>query len=462
VCGPGVYNAATPLATAFTDSIPILLISGQIAARGRGLRSGSYHENDQLSACATWTKHRARVEQVASLKAEVDAAWFATMADRPGPALLEIPLDVQREHTELTSTSIPAPPSRPTRSSQEEIDALLRLIHGWHKPLIIAGGGVTSAGAEALLAQLADRLGAPVFHTFMGKCALSSEHPLNAGLPWSRATSDLTGMETMISPLFAEADGLLAIGCRFTQACTASWALKPPASVAQIDIDQAELGRHYPVTVGIQGDAAGVLRALLEVLPQQQRLPWSVARKQAEAWRLPGIDLVGPLRRLLPRPGIVVADITRLGYILLAEFPVYEPRTFLHPAGFVAMGYGIPAAIGAKTAFPERPVVAVVGDGCFQMCGSGFQLATAVQENIPIVVVLINDGSLTLIKAIQERRYGSRFFGVDLRNPDFPALARAMGVRAWQVDNDATFERALQEALACGEPALVEACLKLS
>src|SRR5205807_8064349 len=131
--------------------------------------------------------------------------------------------------------------------------------------------------------------------------------------------------------------------------------------------------------------------------------PWAPPVSPRAPWRLPGIDLLGTLRRLLPRDAIIAADITRLSYIMLSEFPVYEPRTFLHPAGFVSMGYGLPAALGAKAAFPERTVVAVAGDGCFLM--SGMELATAVQENLPIIVVLINDGSLSLIKAIQHRRY---------------------------------------------------------
>jgi acetolactate synthase-1/2/3 large subunit len=313
---------------------------------------------------------------------------------------------------------------------------------------------VITAGAEPQLARLADRLGAPVFHTFMGKAALSADHALKAALPWARATSDLTDMEKQVSPLFAEADGLLAVGCRFTQAATANWALKPPASLAQIDIDAAELGRHYPVKVGVCADARLALDALLAALPGERRQPWTLPAPPREPWRLPGLDLVGPLRRALPRDAIVVADITRLSYILLAEFPVYEPRTFLHPAGFVAMGFGIPAALGAKAALPERTVVAVVGDGCFLM--SGMELATAVQEKLPVIVVLINDSSLTLIKAIQQRRYENRFLGVDLVNPDFQVFARAFGVRSWQVDSDAGFEAALREAVALREPALVE------
>ena len=134
--------------------------------------------------------------------------------------------------------------------------------------------------------------------------------------------------------------------------------------------------------------------------------------------------------------------------------PVSRPRTFLHPAGYVSMGYGLPAALGAKAALPQRTVVAVAGDGCFLM--SGMELATAVQEKLPIIVVLINDSSLTLIKAIQQRRYESRFIGVDLVNPDFQVLARAFGVRSWQVASDAAFEKALREVVGLKEPALIE------
>ncbi|HMC64386.1 MAG TPA: thiamine pyrophosphate-dependent enzyme, partial [Gemmataceae bacterium] len=252
---------------------------------------------------------------------------------------------------------------------------------------------------------------------------------------------------------FEQTDGVLAIGCRFSQVSTGSWSLPMVALLAHIDIDAAEIGRHYRVTLGIQADAKEALQALLGLLPTSKRLPWA-ARTPREPWRLPGIDLLGPMRRVLPRDAIIAADITRLSYIMLAEFPVFQPRTFLHPAGFVPMGFGIPAALGAKAALPERTVVAVVGDGCFLM--SAMELATAVQENLPIIVILINDNSLTLIKAIQQRRYENRFIGVDLRNPDFQLLAKAFGVCSWQVDSDPDFEMALREAVALREPALIE------
>jgi len=160
----------------------------------------------------------------------------------------------------------------------------------------------------------------------------------------------------------------------------------------------------------------------------------------------------------LPRNAIIAADITRLSYMMLADFPVYEPRTFLHPAGYVSMGYGLPAALGAKAAFPDRTVVAVAGDGCFLM--SGMELATAVQEKLPVVVILVNDGSLTLIKAIQQRRYEGRFLGVDLKNPDFQLFAQAFGVRSWQVETENAFEKAVAEAVTLGDTSLIEVRLR--
>ncbi|MBY0525035.1 MAG: thiamine pyrophosphate-binding protein [Gemmataceae bacterium] len=458
VCGPGVFNAATPLATSFTDSIPVLVISGQVPLKGLGLRSGYYHENEQMLVCETLTKARMRSESVRQMASDVNAAFKCMTSRRPGPVLLEVPVDVLRDD-DLTLAEWPVDqspylPEPPLALRSGDIASLAKLMSGWQRPLLMVGGGVIAAGAESLLIQLAQRLGAPVFHTLMGKAAFPSDHPLAAGLPWSRATSDLTQMGQYLSPLFAEADGMLAIGCRFSQAATGTWTLKPPPSLAQIDVDRAELGRHYPVAIGVHADAKDALSALLAVLPDAPWKPWAETRPPREPWRLPGLDLVGPLRRALPRDAIVAADITRLSYILLAEFPVYERRTFLHPAGFVPMGYGIPAALGAKAAFPNRTVVTVVGDGCFAMCA--MELATAVQEELPIVVVLINDGSLSLIKAIQQRKYEGRFLGVDLHNPDFGLFAQAFGVRFWIVDSDAKFESALVEAIDSGVTSLIE------
>jgi thiamine pyrophosphate-dependent acetolactate synthase large subunit-like protein len=384
----------------------------------------------------------------------LDLCWTELTRGRPGPILFEVPLDVLR--TETTADAWPAPPDsvRPVQPASGDVEALASLIAGWKRPLLLAGGGVVSAHCESQLTQLAERLGAPVFHTAMGKCAIPSDHPLAVGMPWRRATADLTAMDAFLSPLFAEADGLLAVGCRFTQLATGTWSLRLPPSVAQIDVDPDEIGRHYPIALPVVGDAGLVLERLLPLLPATSRPSWAAPQAKSEPWQLPGLDLLGPLRRALPPDAIVSADVTRLAYLLMAEFPMNRPRTFLHPAGSVAMGFGLPAALGAKAAYPDRKVVAVVGDGGFMM--SGMELATAVQERLPVVVVLVNDNSLTLIRATQERRYGGRFIGVDLRNPDFEALSRAFGVRYWRADADDALERDLKDALKADAPALIE------
>jgi acetolactate synthase-1/2/3 large subunit len=459
VCGPGVLNAATPLMTAFTDSIPLLLVSGQVPRAGLGLRTGYYHENDQVSVCATLTKKRIRVEEPAAIVAALDEAWAASMSGRPGPVLLEVPVDVLR--AEIDAGPLPTPPlvPKPHAPDPAAIEKLSRLLTSWQRPLILAGGGVIAAHAEDGLQDLAERLGAPVLHTANGKCALPTSHPLSAGLPWRRGTSDLSDMADQFSPLFARADGLLAIGCRFSQLTTGSWTLRPPP-LAQIDVDAAEIGRHYPVEAGVVGDARLALEALLASLPVDKRPVWRTIPPRGEPWSLPGINVTGPLRRALPADGIVAADVTRLAYILMAELPLTCKRRFLHPAGAVAMGYALPAALGAKAAHPDRKVVAVVGDGGLQM--SALELATAVQERLPVVVLLINDNCLTLIKSTQERRYDRRFIAVDLQNPDFELLARAFGVRYWRADDERTLESALREALAAEVSALVEVRISAS
>jgi acetolactate synthase I/II/III large subunit len=455
VCGPGAFNAVTPIANAFSDSMPVLLISGQVPTRARGgSRSGFYHENDQISAFSSITKYRTRIERVEDIVPVVDTAWQTLTQGRPGPVFLDAPVDVMA--AAAPGGDLPRLPAA-GRPTNPEVQDLSRLLQSWKRPLLMAGGGVVSAGAESLLVQLAERLGAPVFHTFIGKGAIPSAHPLCAGTPWKESTSDASDMASRISPLFAAADGLLAIGCRFTQVITGSWALQPPAALAQIDIDPEEIGRHYPLTLGVVGDARLALNALLPALPPEPRAQWAPPSPPRPLPRLGGWDLLGALRRAVPPEAIVVADVTQLGYMMLVDHPVTRSRRFLHPAAAVSMGFGLPAALGAKVAFPELPVLAVMGDGCFQM--TGMELATAVQEKLPVVVVLINDSTLTLIKAIQKRRFGQRYLGVDLHNPDFTQLAKAFGVRSWKVTEEATFEPALRAALACAEPALVEVVL---
>src|SRR5262245_39924253 len=204
VCGPGAFNAFTPLLTAFTDSVPFLVISGQ--PTGSAPRSGHYHENDQQAACGTFVKARGAVEKLGDLLPELDRVWYAMQEWRAGPALL----DVTGAVLAADADDLPVPEHRqlpPTVGPRlHDVEALVRLLGEWRRPLLMVGGGVIAANATDELRELANRLGAPVFNTLMGKCVLPTDHPLAAGMPWRESTSDASDMASRISPLFAQAD----------------------------------------------------------------------------------------------------------------------------------------------------------------------------------------------------------------------------------------------------------------
>src|SRR5262249_25073571 len=375
----------------------------------------------QARAAQHFIKKTFSVADPTALIATFDDAWRTLTEGRPGPVLFEVPVDVLRAEVPAVLPDVPTPAKR-LAPTPADVEKAASLIAGWKRPLILAGGGVTSAGASSALQRLATLLGAPVFHTANGKGTMPASHSLHAGLPWYRGTSDLSNMADNFSPLFAQCDGMLAVGCRFSQLATGSWSMKVPASLVQLDVDPGEIGRHYPVAQALVGDAREGIESLCRALPERPRSAWATIPPRP-AWRVPGMDAVSALRRALPADGILCCDVTRLGYVLMADFPLDGPNLFLPPAGAVAMGYGLPAALGAKAAFPNRKVVAVCGDGGFQMCA--LELATAVQEDLGVVVLLVNDLCLTLIKAAHHVRCADRFVVLALRKPDLRKRAEA-------------------------------------
>jgi len=298
----------------------------------------------------------------------------------------------------------------------------------------------------------------------MGKGAIPADHPLCAGVTFTWVTADLQNMEKSVSPLTGMADAALAVGFRFSQLATVNYTLPVPKSLVQIDVDPTEIGSNYDVTVGILSDARLALRQLRDAFKAEgiesgTRLSWP------PDFARPGEHIdVGPashppvdwweLREVLNRDGIVAADIARSGYALVGQFPVYQPRTFMHSASFIAMGHAFPAALGAKVAFPNRQVVSVSGDGCFLMTGQ--ELATAVQYGINVVAIVINDRCLTGIAALQDARYHGRREAVDLVNPDFVRFAESFGALGLRVTRPNEFKPALEKALHAARPALVE------
>ncbi len=457
--GPGITNCVTGLGAAYSDSVPLLLISGQITRSAIGSSRGYYHEMDNLGVTAPLTKWNATARSADEIPELVRRAFHEMTTGRPRPVHLDLPIDVLAEETDAKplkgmTAELPAADLR-------EIGRAAELLQAAKRPLIIAGGGTVIADASHDLLVLAEVLHAPILTTPMGKGCVPDDHPLSAGMLFHRITSDLTHMKDNLSPLPAMADAVLAVGCRFSQLATGNWELTVPENVVQIDIDQDELGRNYPAKVGICGDAKVALAALGEALgpsrPKADSSSWDSFRSQMPApcrWRIEEFDIVPILRRVLDRNAVVACDVTRLYYMMLANFPVYAPRTFLHPSCFISLGFGLPAALGAKAAFADRQVVAIAGDGGFMMTSQ--ELACAVQEKLNVVTILINDNCLSAMKGIQDRSYGGRHIAVDLVNPDFVRFVESFGALGLRINELDQFEPALRQALNADRPAVIE------
>jgi len=422
---------------------------------------------DQLALTKPITKWNARAENPEQIP-EVMANAFCGLTDgRPGAGHVEVPLDVLQQEFALEDSKFEvksAGSESQLRNSSAEIGRAAELLRRAQRPLILAGGGVIASRAWTELLELAELLQAPVLMSPMGKGAIPADHPLCGGVTFTWVTADLQNMEKSMSPLARMADAALAVGFRFSQLATVNYTLPVPKRLVQIDVDAAEIGANYDVTVGVLSDAKVALRQMREALKADGVKPGTRVSWMPESVRPQRRIDVGPashppvdwweLREVLNRDAIVAADIARSGYALVGQFPVYEPRTFMHSASFIAMGHAFPAALGAKVAFPHRQVVSVSGDGCFLMTGQ--ELATAVQHNINVVAIVINDRCLTGIAALQDSQYQGRRAAVDLVNPDFVRFAESFGAVGLRVSRAAEFKPALQKALQVDRPALIE------
>jgi acetolactate synthase-1/2/3 large subunit len=272
-------------------------------------------------------------------------------------------------------------------------------------------------------------------------------------------------MPQAVDAVFQEADVMLAVGTRFSSLSMRNWALKIPESLIHVDIDSQEIGKNYPAKIGIQGDAKLVLQQMANRLRSTPRTGRSDWQRKAEGLRHSAweelkvacpkeVGAVMDIRGGLERNAIVTADTTILSYWMQRIFPIYEPRTFLYPFGYVAMGYALPAAIASKMAFPERQVVAVCGDGGFMLTCQ--ELATAVENGVNIPILLVNNQSYGILKHLQNSRFGGRHFGVDLHNPDFAKLAESFGAKALRADKPDQIGPCLKDALQSDRPTIIE------
>jgi acetolactate synthase I/II/III large subunit len=390
------------------------------------------------------------VESAAEIPELLAEAWRRAQTPPSGPVFLEIPVDVLTGETDVSPVkelngapaSVPLPPG-------EELDEAGRLLAEAEAPLFWAGGGVLRSGAWDELAALAERLGAPVATTYMGKGAFPEDHPLAAG-----SACD----ERAYQELVASADVLLCVGTQLGAETTGQYTLEPRGRLIHVDAAPERIGATYPA-LGLVGDARAVLAALLERVPERRRdgeervaaLRERIERGLDEQGREVERGLLATLREAVPRDAVTAWDMTILAYWAAAHFPAYAPRRFLYPLGSGTLGYAWPAALGAALALPGTPALAVVGDGGFLY---GMQeLASARQHGVPVVLLVVDDGGYGILREYQRYSFGETY-AVDLAQPDFAALALAFGVPAETVRPEEA-GAALERALGQDGPAVV-------
>jgi acetolactate synthase-1/2/3 large subunit len=449
VPGPGLLNAAAALSTAYACNSPVLCVTGQIQSDlieyGRGL----LHEiPNQLGMIRSVTKQAERATTPEAIPGLVDRAFGGIWQGRVRPVEIEIPPDTLFATADV---ELLGPTQRPERfaGDPELLERAAELLAAAKRPLIWSGGGVLGSDAWEALRRLARLLHAPVVMTANGKGALSDRDPLAHNL--------LGGME-----LLRDADVVLAVGTRFVDPATAKWGLGSGRMVIQLDIDPEEIGRNYPAAVGIEADARAGLAALADLLERSDMTATSRDAELAEMKRgiAERVAAVGPqadyalaIRAALPDEGIVVSEMTQVGYWANLAFPVYEPRTYVTPGYQGTLGFGFPTALGVKVAHPGRPVVSINGDGGFGFCLN--ELATMARHDIAAIVVVFTDDAYGNVRRIQQEQFGGRTIASDLVNPDFLKLADAFGITGRNAESPTALKTAIEASIRADEPTLI-------
>lgn len=451
--GPGALNCLSAMATAFADSSPVLNISSQIRASGIGHSKGYFHDvGDQLGMFGEVTGWRARAGSPTEIPWLVHEAMGSMRSGRPRPAALEVPMDVLDATADASLLSSSA--RSPLQPDPEQIAAAAEALRAARRPVIWAGGGAAGADASAGLTELAETLQAPVITTVTGKGAISERHPLSIVAPPAHFPP--------LQRYLVDCDVMLVVGSHLSQLDTSEWTMEMPRTIVQVDVDPAEIGRNYPVEVPVVGDAGLAVGGLVAALSSSRGERTSRADEAAElraAFRCrmearspEAVELVGHVQDAVSG-GIVVGDVTTFAAWAYMLLEVDRPRSFLYPWGLATLGAGFPMAIGAAVARPDRRVLAICGDGGFLFTAT--ELATAVQFGINVVTLVVNDGRYGILEPQQMSRFG-RTMMIDLRNPDFAAMAESFGALGIAVGSVDEAGPALREAFAADRPAVVE------
>ncbi|MAG37275.1 MAG: acetolactate synthase [Dehalococcoidia bacterium] len=480
--GPGATNTVVGMATAYVDSTAVLLVTGSPHTYMRGRTVLQEIERAQWAnfprVLEPITKQTWQPSRVDQLPFVLQRAWSQMVSGRPGPVHLDLPMDVQADSAEV---EVPAPaaylPHGRPRPDAQATERAAQLLVAAERPVIVAGGGVILADAAQELAALAEHLGVPVVTTWMGKGAIPEDHELNG---WSvGVTASTSG-----NALAASADVLLAVGCRFTDWSAssyrkgASFAI-PPTKLIQVDLEAREIGKNYPVEIGLLADARAALVDLLAAVGQltparayrkrayfaemqELKADWDRAcseRRDSDALPMTQARATKELRAALDRRAIVVTGAGLVQGVIRQEFPVYEPRTHLTSGGFSTMGFTVPAALGAKLAAPDRQVVGIAGDGDFMQTMQ--ELALAAMEDLAVLFVIYNNAGWISIKGGQLANFGRPAAvefnrGGQAYTPHFAHIARDFGVHGERVEAPSEVGPAVKRALATDGPAVVE------
>jgi acetolactate synthase-1/2/3 large subunit len=480
---PGLTNAATGVANAALDCTPMVVIAGDVPSFYFGKHPHQevnlHSDGAQYEIYRPFVKRAWRVDDPRQMPEILERAFTLAESGQPGPVLVDVPMNVFSERVD------PALFERQDRNSKtlhrpamDDDTALqiVRMLGEAQRPVLYVGGGITLAGANAELRDFVDHMSVPVAHSLMGKGALSDEHPLVLGMTGFWGT-------TLVNQACMEADLILAIGTRFKEADSSSWYRGytfdiPETRLIHIDIEPSEIGRNFPVELGAVADAKAALAALTkaagELFPKGRSAPEMIARisaaraQFAEAnkaaatssdWPMMPERILADTRAVIPADAFLVTDVGWNKNGVGQQFPILEPGSFITPGGFATMGFGPAAAVGVKLARPDRVVVALVGDGGFGQ--NPAVLATAVEHDLPIVFVVMNNNAFGTIAGLQLAHFGTTYgatfpgrIGASL--PDYAAIATAYGAVGDRISSADEYRGALERAIGANRPVVLD------